>query len=102
MVISRIEPMSLAKIYGAFSAVAGLVIGAPIILITGMVTESLSQSTGAPGLDLGPMFGWTAVIWMPLFYGIFGFVFAFIFAALYNWFAGVFGGIEIELEADEE
>jgi hypothetical protein len=46
----------------------------------------------------GLLFGFGAVIFLPIFYGILGFIFGLIGALLYNGIARLIGGIEIELE----
>ena len=57
-----------------------------------------AQATGGPlAVILGAMmFGFG--IFMPVFYGVFGFVFGVISAAIYNLIAHWIGGIEVEVE----
>jgi hypothetical protein len=47
-------------------------------------------------LVAGMMFGFG--IFMPVFYGVFGFIFGIISAAIYNLIARWLGGIEVEVE----
>jgi len=44
------------------------------------------------------MFGVGALVFMPVFYGVLGFVAGAVGAVIYNMFAGLVGGIELDLE----
>jgi hypothetical protein len=44
------------------------------------------------------MFGVGAIIVLPIFYGVLGVVMGALTAALYNLFAGMFGGIELDIQ----
>ena len=57
-----------------------------------------AQNTGGPpsALIAAMMFGFG--IFMPVFYGVFGFIFGVISAAIYNLIARWIGGIEVEVE----
>jgi len=44
------------------------------------------------------MFGVGAIVFLPIFYGVIGAVGGAICAALYNVFAGMIGGVELNLE----
>jgi hypothetical protein len=93
MVIKRVGPLSCAKLIGAIYAVLGLCIGAVFSVITllgGMAGTSQSAAFGA-------IFGVAAIIIAPLAYGAMGFFSTLIGAWLYNVFAGVVGGVEMEV-----
>jgi hypothetical protein len=47
----------------------------------------------------GAMFGIFAIIGLPILYGVMGVIAGGIGAALYNLFAGIFGGVEVELDS---
>jgi hypothetical protein len=60
-----------------------------------------SMVGGNAGLAVGGggiVFGLLIMIGLPIFYGIMGFIFGAISALVYNIFAGLVGGIEIEVE----
>ena len=95
MVIKRVGPLSCAKLVGAIYAVLGLCFGAVMslaALLGGMAGASDESAV------LGAVFGVAAVVVIPLVYGGLGFLSALIGAWLYNLFAGMVGGVEMELE----
>ena len=92
MIVTRIGPMSLAKISAALYALIGLVVGAVVSAVS-MIGGALGGSdTGMIGL----VFGAAAVILLPLLYGCMGFVGSLIGASLFNLAAGWVGGIELD------
>ena len=98
MIVKRVGVLSVAKVYGALSASMGLLFGlvlAAISVVAGAGGGFIGDD--APGL-IGAMFGAGAVILMPIFYGCAGLVMGAIAAALYNMFAGIVGGVRIEVE----
>ena len=98
MVVKRVGVLSVAKVYGALSAAMGLLFGlvlAAISVVAGAGGGFIGDDT--PGL-IGAMFGAGAVIFLPIFYGCAGLVMGAIAAALYNMFAGIVGGVSIEVE----
>jgi hypothetical protein len=95
MIVKRVGVASVARIYAAISAAAGLVIGC-FFALASVVGAGMSDS--AQGAILGPLFGVGAVIAMPIFYGLMGFIGGAIGAAFYNLFAGMVGGVEIHTE----
>ena len=94
MIITRVEPMSVAKISAAVYALMGLIFGG-LISLFGLVGGAFPSRSHGSGL--GALFGIAAVLVMPLIYGAIGFIFSLIGAWLYNVLAGVVGGIEIEV-----
>jgi len=98
MVLTRIVVMSVAKIFGVLNAAIGLIIGICIALFSliGAGMTAAVQQSGAPTW-IGAVFGIGAIIFLPILYGTMGFIFGAIWAALYNLFAGMVGGIEIEM-----
>jgi hypothetical protein len=98
MVLRRIGVMSAAKVIGALYAVLGLVMG----LVFAAVFSLIGAAGPAADPDipswLAPMFGVGSIIFMPIFYGIMGFIMGAIGAAVYNLFAGMVGGVELDLQ----
>jgi hypothetical protein len=93
MVITRIRPLSCAKIAGTLYAMMGLLLGAFISLIalTGGFASKVPAAQGFVS-----MIGASAIVVMPILYGGLGFVMTLVSAAVYNFAAGLVGGIEIE------
>ena len=100
MVLKRVGIWSAARIAGALYAALGLVFGAIFAaasLLGAGFADAGDADTALPAF-LGVAFGCGAVIFMPLFYGAFGALMTAFSAWLYNVFAGMVGGLEIELE----
>jgi hypothetical protein len=99
MVITRINPMSCAKVSGLLYAVIGFLVGACVSLL--MMTIGMGSGMADDEMHMAPMFGALfgvgAIIMMPIFYGILGFVGGAIVAAVYNLIAGWTGGIEVDV-----
>lgn len=93
--LTKIGVMSAAKIEAIIMLIFGLIIGI-IFAIMGQIAES------ATGMEGFAVFGWGAVIFWPILYGIIGFISGAIGAAIYNVAAGWIGGIEIKLEDVKE
>lgn len=68
--------------------------------LAGAFAQQAQQTHNAGGspaaITAAMMFGFG--IFMPVFYGIFGFIFGLISAAIYNLIARWIGGIEVEVE----
>jgi hypothetical protein len=95
MVITRVGPVSCAKVAGMLYAVLGLIFGGMFSLV------ALGGGFAAGDSDMGFVggaLGVGAVVLMPILYGCFGFVMTLIMAALYNVVAGVAGGVELDLQ----
>ena len=98
MVITRVGPLSVAKIAGVLYAILGLIIGACLSLIglAGMAGGLANDSPG--GAMFGALFGVGAIIALPIFYGAMGFIGSLIMAALFNLGARLAGGVEIDVQ----
>jgi len=94
--LTRIDPMSAAKMYGAMTAVIGLIIGAFISLFAALGASFGSDVDG----PLALLVGVGAIIVAPLFYGVLGFVMGAIQAWVYNVFAARVGGIVVDFADD--
>jgi hypothetical protein len=100
--IKRIAPLQAGKMLGVLYACMG-VIFIPVFVLAGVAGAFAQQSqqvqaAGGPSAAVfaALMFGFG--IFMPVFYGIFGFIFGVISAAIYNLIARWIGGIEVEVE----
>jgi len=98
MVITRISPLSCAKVTGLLYAVIGLLVGAFFTLVISTIGSFVQQhEMPAGGAFMGALFGAGAIVMLPLFYGVVGFIGGAIAAAAYNLIAGWTGGLEIEV-----
>ena len=95
MTITRVGPLSVAKIAGLLGAVIGLFAGAFVSLFS-MAGAAFGARAGEDGAFFGALFGVGAIILLPIFYGCMAFVMTLIQAALFNIAVGIVGGIEIE------
>lgn len=95
MVVTRIGPVSCAKIAGTLYAVVGLVFGAVVACIALVGSAAFLPPGAEEGFD---GFGVAAIVVLPLLYGAFGFVGTLVMAWLYNVLASMVGGIEIHLQ----
>jgi hypothetical protein len=94
MVITRVAPLSVAKIAGIIYALLGLVFGAIVSLVT--LVGAFAGAGDSQGLT-GALFGVGAVILLPIFYGCIGFVMSLVMAVLYNAVSGVVGGVHVDV-----
>ena len=95
MVITRVGPLSCAKIAAALYAVMGLIMGA-IFSFVAAAGAFAGASQDTPMFPM--MFGAASIVFFPIMYACFGFVGSLIAAALYNLLAGAVGGIELDLQ----
>lgn len=100
MVLKRVGVWSAARIAGALYAGMGLVFGVLFAAasLLGAGFASAADSEGAMASFVGVVFGCGAVVFLPLFYGVMGALMIAFSAWLYNLFAGMVGGIEVDLE----
>jgi len=89
MEVKKIDILSLAKVQGLVMAAIGLLMGLFFASLGTAMSSMMGSSQG---------FGFAAVIFMPIMYGIFGFVGGAIGAFIYNLVAGWIGGIKLELK----
>jgi hypothetical protein len=95
MTITRVGPLSLAKVAGLLYVVIGLIAGAFFSLVA-MGGAALGAASGDDGAMFGALFGVGAIILFPIFYGCIGFVGTLIMAWLFNFAAGIVGGVEVD------
>ena len=100
MVLARIGIGSAAKIGGLLYAVLGLITGCIFALIS-MASAGFAAAADSGNLPawLGAMFGVGAIVLFPILYGILGIAIGTVAAALYNLFAGMVGGLELDLRS---
>jgi hypothetical protein len=100
MTITRVGPLSAAKVAGVLYVLIGLVIGAFVSLFAmaagGMAAAAGGGDNGAAAAFGSVLFGVGAIVILPIFYGCIGFFATLIMAALFNVVAGMVGGVEIE------
>jgi hypothetical protein len=94
MVITRVAPVSAAKIAGMLYVIVGLVIGA-FVSLAAIVGGMAANQEGSGGL--GVIFGAGAIILLPLLYGCMGFVMTLLMTWLFNVAAGITGGVEVDV-----
>lgn len=100
--IRKLGILSIAKIQAVMMLVMSLIISIPyglmVMIFGGMMMGAGKQETLIAG---GGAFviGLLIMVGLPIFYGVMGFVVGAIAALLYNLFAGMVGGIEIEVES---
>ena len=96
MELKRIGPWSVAKVSGAIYAALGLIFG--VFFALAAMIGGLAEHGADGGAFFGAIFGVGAIVILPVFYGVMGLVGGALGAWLYNVFAGMVGGIEIQLE----
>ena len=95
MTITRVGPLSVAKVAAVLYAAMGLIVGAffsLFSLVGGLA--AIANNDGAGGF--AAIFGIGAIILAPIFYGCLGFIMTLIMAALFNVAAGMVGGVEVD------
>ena len=90
MVIRRLGPLSCAKVAGLIYLILGLVFGACLTLV------SMLGFAGGTESILQGMFGVSAIVVLPIFYGLLGFLGTLIMTSLFNLVVGITGGIEVD------
>jgi hypothetical protein len=99
--IKRIAPLQAGKMFGVLYACMGLIF-LPFFALAGFAgafaqSQQAQNTGGLPAAIIAAiMFGFG--IFMPVFYGVFGFIFGVISAAIYNLIAQWIGGIEVDVE----
>ena len=99
--IKKLGVLSVAKIYAVIMLVMSLIISIPYgLFVIGI--SLMGASVGGKGSFAlgggGVVVGLLMMVGIPIMYSVIGFVAGAIGALLYNLFAGMVGGIEIEVE----
>jgi len=93
----RIEPVSAGKMYGGTIALFGGLIG--LLYAVLLILGGLFAATSDAGAGMGMMVGGVAVaIFIPVFYGFFGFIAGIILAFIFNLVAGYVGGLDLQFK----
>ena len=82
--------------YGALSAAGGLLAGLLFACIALVGSGFAPRNEEMPAF-VGALFGVGAIFILPIFYGLLGLLIGALGGALYNVFAGMVGGIEIDV-----
>lgn len=102
--VKKVGVFSFAKFLTLIGALMGLACGIIYsfggLIIDGFVSLGLlsPETMETPGLSVGTLLAFGAVIGMPLIFAVFGFVTGLIGALLYNLYARMFGGVNVEFE----
>jgi hypothetical protein len=100
--IRKLGVLSVAKIYAVMMLVISLLIAIPyglFIIVFSLIGAGSAGGDAAIMLGGGGIvMGLGVMIGMPIMYALMGFVFGALSALIYNVFAGMVGGIEIEVE----
>ncbi len=103
--IKKLGIISVAKIYAVMMLVLSLLIAIPyglIIIVVSLIGGlGAGSQDGLAGLAVGGggvVMGIVVMIVIPIVYGFMGFIGGILSALVYNIFAGIVGGIEIEVE----
>jgi hypothetical protein len=96
MIVRRFGVWSVAKMYGTLLAAMGLLIGLLVACFSLVGAGFASQNDQMPA-GIAAVLGVGAVVALPIFYGVLGVISGAIGAALYNVFAGMVGGVEVDI-----
>lgn len=99
MVIRRIGVLSLAKISAVLHGTMGLIFGIIFALasLLGGAFGQAARDAAAPKI-ISVLFGFGAILLMPLLYAIVGFLIGVVSALVYNFVAKATGGLELETD----
>jgi hypothetical protein len=101
--IRKLGVLSVAKMYSVIMLVISLIIAIPYgLVIIGVSLIGAGSARGDAAFMMGGggvVMGLVIMIALPIFYALIGFIFGAIGALIYNIFAGIVGGVEIEVES---
>ena len=103
--IARIPAMPFALMYGAISAVIGLIMGIIFAAFFGPIFQFASSQPGYTGPSLTPfalIFGEGAIVTFPIGMFVSGLITGLIFAAVYNFLAPRIGGIKLYFQPEQQ
>lgn len=103
--IKSLGNLTFAKFQGVMGLLIGLVLGVLYsfggFILDTLVTLGWIQSTETPGLSIGTILAFGALLGMPLFFSILGFLLGLIEAFLFNFVSRWFEGMNLKFEAKE-
>jgi hypothetical protein len=99
MVIRRIGVLSLAKISAALHGAIGLILGVFFALasVLGGAIGQAARDAAVPQI-VAMLFGFGAIVFMPILYAIMGFLIGVVSAFVFNLVARLAGGLELEID----
>ena len=95
MIVRKFGVWSVARMYGTLLAVVGLIVGLMFALAS-LIGAGIAKNSDLPA-GMAAVFGVGAVVLLPIFYGVLGILMGAVGATLYNLFAGMVGGVEIDV-----
>lgn len=100
MELKSVGIWSCGKIIGAMYFLMGLLLGGFMAMVSVLGIAIDQQQGNAAGNPMAAFAatGVAAVVLIPILYGVIGLIGGIIAAAIYNLLAGLFGGIEMNLE----
>jgi hypothetical protein len=96
MIVTRVSPWSVAKIAALLYGIIGLFVGAIMSAMALLFGTALAAQRNDAWI--GTIFGVSAIVVMPILYGIGGGIMAAISALIYNVAARMVGGVRIDVE----
>jgi hypothetical protein len=94
--LKKIDPMSAARLAAVAGFIWGLAVGVLVFIGTDVAQYMGRMYMGYQAML--PVTGVAMIVALPIAYCITGFIGAYICALLYNFVAGKFGGIKIDLK----
>jgi len=98
--IRNIPAVPFAVMYGAISAIIGLIAGIIMAIFWASIMSMIPTGNGVDLTGLGVIFGVGAIIVMPIAGFIGGFIQGLIMAVIYNFLAPRIGGIKLLFEEE--
>ncbi len=98
----KILPFAIfqAFLLALIGLLAGIIYSFGGLLIDLLVSMDWITSSETPGLSVGTMLAFGALLGMPLIFGVAGFITGILEAICYNLFTGFFGGLNIDFAAN--
>jgi hypothetical protein len=99
--IRKIGILSVAKIYAVMMLAMSLIVSIPyglMVMLFGAVMVGSGANEGMMAGGGAIVMGLLIMVGIPVFYALIGFVAGALGALIYNIFAGIVGGVEIEVE----
>ena len=97
MRLTRVAPLSVAKVAFVLYGLMGLIFGV-IVAVASLIGATIGMSQHDGSAFFGAIFGVGAIVLLPILYGVLGSVVALTMAAIYNLAASLMGGIELTFE----
>jgi hypothetical protein len=96
MIVTRVSPWSVAKIAALLYGIIGLFVGAIMSAMALLFGTALAAQRDDAWI--GTIFGASAIVVIPILYGVGGGIMAAISAFIYNIAARIVGGVRIDVE----